>query len=46
MYKLNTDNPATEHLRKFALQVASAETDMELARQEKQPIEKTETIKA
>jgi hypothetical protein len=48
MYKLNIDNPATEHLRKFALQVASVEIDLELARQEKekQTIEKTETIKA
>ena len=48
MYKLNTDNPATEHLHKFALQVASVEIDLELARQEKekQTIRETETIKA
>ena len=36
MYRLNTDNPATTHLSKFALQLASTEVDQELARQEKE----------
>ena len=36
MYRLNTDNPATTHLSKFALQLASTEVDHELARQEKE----------
>jgi hypothetical protein len=48
MYKLNTENPATDFLRKFAFQVASVEIDQELARQEKekQIALKTETINA
>jgi hypothetical protein len=48
MYKLNTDNPAIEPLHKLALQLASVEIDLQLARQEReeQTIEKTETIKA
>jgi len=46
MYKLDTDNPATEHLHKFALQIASVEIDQELSRQDKQTIRKTETVKA
>jgi len=42
MYRLNTDNPATTHLSKFALQLASTEVDHELAKQQKeqQPKEK------
>lgn len=36
MYKLNTDNPATTHLSKLALQLASTEVDHELGRQEKE----------
>jgi len=35
MYKLNTENPATQLLSKFALKIASTEVDHELARQEK-----------
>lgn len=36
MYRLNTDNPATTHLSKFALQLASIEADHELAKQQKE----------
>ena len=36
MYKLNIDNPATTHLSKFALQLASTEVDHELAKQQKE----------
>lgn len=36
MYKLNTENPATQHLTKLALQLASTEVDQELSRQEKE----------
>jgi len=36
MYKLNTDNPTTTHLSKFALQLASTEVNHELAKQEKE----------
>lgn len=36
MYRLNTDNPATTHLSKFTLQLASTEVDRELSRQQKE----------
>jgi hypothetical protein len=35
MYKLNTENPTTRLLAKFALQIASTEIKQELSRQEK-----------
>lgn len=43
MYKLNTDNSATQHLSKLALQLASTEVDHELARQEKEQHAKEKT---
>lgn len=36
MYRLNTDNPATTHISKFTLQLASTEVDRELSRQQKE----------
>jgi hypothetical protein len=36
MYRLNTDNPATTQLSKFALQLASTEVDHELAKQQRE----------
>ena len=36
MYRLNTGNPATTHLSKLALQLASTEVDHELAKQQKE----------
>lgn len=35
MYKLNTDNPTTQLLAKFGLQIASRDIELELSRQEK-----------
>jgi hypothetical protein len=43
MYKLNTENPATRLLSKFALQIASTEVDQELSRQEKEQHAKEKT---
>lgn len=43
MYKLNTDNPTTTHLSKFALQLASTEVNHELAKQEKEQHAKEKT---
>ena len=43
MYRLNTNNPATQHLSKFALQLASTEVNHELAKQEKEQHAKEKT---
>ena len=43
MHQYNMENPAAQLLQKFALQLASTEVDLELARQEQEKQAKAET---